>query len=117
MSASLKGKSNPNKGKPGRKWTEEQKQAAAIMQQLIRLAGLRRSNLGRKASEETRARQREAALNRAGPANNAKRIHTPFGDFDSVKIAAEKLNIAYCSIGRRMKKHPDQYYYITKDTK
>jgi hypothetical protein len=108
----MRGLPSPHAGKPGRKWTEEQKQAHAIRQQLIHLAGLRRSNLGRKASEETRARQREAALNRQGPGNNAKAVHTPFGVFDSVKIAAEKLGVAYCTIGRRMIKDPNNYYFV-----
>jgi hypothetical protein len=117
MSASLKGKSNPNKGKPGRKWTDEQKAAHAIRQQLEHAAGLRRTTKGTRLSDDHRAKLSQAAQNRSGPGNGAKRIHTPFGEFDSAKIAAEKLNIAYCSIARRMKKHPDQYYYITKDTK
>jgi hypothetical protein len=99
-------------GKPGRKWTQEQKQAHAIRQQLEHEAGLRRTTKGCKASEETRARQREAALNRQGPGNNAKAVHTPFGVFASAKIASEKLGIAYCTLAKRIKRGVTNYYYI-----
>lgn len=114
MSAALTGRTSPNKGKPGRKWTPEQKQQFAILQQFERLAGLRSTTKGRTASQQTRAKQREAALKRSGAGNNAKRIRTPMGEFASLKLAAEAYNIAECSIGRRMKKNPDQYYFITK---
>ena len=68
--------------------------------------------VGKTPSAETRAKQRQAALNREGAGNNAKRIHTPFGVFDSAKIAAEKLGVAYCTIGRRTVKDPANYYFL-----
>ena len=100
------------KGVPGRKWTDEQKLAHAIRQQLEHEAGLRKTTKGTKMSDEARAKMSEAARNRKGPSSNAKRIHTPFGEFDSALIACEKLNVAYCTIGRRMKKDPSNYYYL-----
>lgn len=105
-------KPNPLKGRPGRKWTEEQKAAHAIRQQLEHEAGLRKTTKGKTLSDEHRAKLALAALNRQGPGNNAKRVHTPLGVFDSIKQAAEKHNVAYCSIGRRMKKDPTNYYYL-----
>jgi hypothetical protein len=75
-------------------------------------ARLSAAGKGRKPSIETRAKQSQAALNREGAGNNAKRIHTPFGVFDSAKIAAEKLGVAYCTIGRRMIKDPKNYYFV-----
>jgi hypothetical protein len=105
-------KPSPLKGRPGRKWTDEQKAAHAIRQQLEHQAGLRKTTKGTTLSDDHRAKLSQAAQNRSGPGNNAKRIHTPFGEFDSAKAAAEKLNVAYCSISRRMKKDPTNYYYL-----
>lgn len=105
-------KPNPLKGVPGRKWTDEQKLAHAIRQQLEHEAGLRKTTKGTKMTDKHRAKLSQAAQNRSGPGNNAKRIHTPFGEFDSALIACEKLNVAYCTIGRRMKKDPSNYYYL-----
>jgi hypothetical protein len=105
-------KPNPLKGRAGRKWTDEQKLAHAIRQQLEHEAGLRNTTKGVKMSDEHRAKLSQAAQNRSGPGNNAKRIHTPFGEYDSALIASEKLNVAYCTIGRRMKKDPTNYYYL-----
>jgi hypothetical protein len=103
---------SPLKGRAGRKWTEEEKQAHAIRQQLEHEAGLRKTTKGVKMSDEHRAKLSQAAQNRSGPGNNAKRIHTPFGEYDSVKQAAKALDLNPCSIGRRMKKDPANYYYL-----
>jgi hypothetical protein len=46
---------------------------------------------------------------RIGP---KKKIKTPFGVFESRKQAAEKLGIKAPSLGDRMKRHPQEYYYI-----
>ena len=75
-------------------------------------ARLSAAGQGRQVNAETRAKQSQAALNRSGAGNNAKRIHTPFGVFDSAKIAAEKLGVAYCTIGRRTIKDPNNYYFL-----
>ena len=75
-------------------------------------ARLSAAGQGKKLTEAHRAKLSQAALNREGAGNNAKRIHTPFGVFDSVKIAAEKLGVAYCTIGRRTVKDPANYYFL-----
>jgi hypothetical protein len=111
MSAKV-GKPSALKGVPGRKWTEEQKQAHGIRQQLEREAGLRRTTKGRTASEETRAKQSKSAQNRSGPGNNAKAVHTPFGVFASITIASGQLGIACCTLARRIKRNVTNYYYI-----
>ena len=103
---------SPLKGVPGRKWTDEQKLAHSIHQQLEREAGLRKTTKGTKFTDEHRAKLSQAAKNRSGPNGNAKRIHTPFGEFDSATSAAKALNLNLCSIGRRMKKDPSNYYYL-----
>lgn len=41
-----------------------------------------------------------------------KSIYTPFGIFYSQKEAAEKLNVTVQTICSRIKKYPDQYYYV-----
>lgn len=112
MANRYKTKPSPLKGVPGQKWTEERKFIRSIQLQLEHLAGLRNTHKGIKISDETRARLSQAAKNRSGPGNNAKRVHTPFGEFDSAMIAAEKLNVAYCTIARRVKKDPTNYYYL-----
>jgi hypothetical protein len=106
------GQPSPLAGKPGRQWTEEQKQAHGIRQQLEREAGLRRTTKGRSASEATRAKQSTAAKNRSGPGNNAKAVHTPLGVFASITIASEQMGIACCTLARRIKRNVTNYYYI-----
>lgn len=46
---------------------------------------------------------------------NSKKIQTPDGVFDSRKLAAEHYKVDPAMISYRIKRYPDQYYYITDD--
>lgn len=43
---------------------------------------------------------------------NSKRIQTPDGIFDSRKLAAEHYKVDPAMISYRLKRYPDQYYYL-----
>lgn len=98
------------KGRPGRKWTEEQKQAHAIRQQLEREAGLRRTTKGVKYSEERRQQCREAGLKRKTHNVSQLEIQTPAGTFWGTEAVAEHYQVTTMTIGRWFKSQPDLFY-------
>jgi hypothetical protein len=84
-------------------------------------AKIREANRGRPASEEQRAKMR--AWHQANPrTSNANPIMTPTGQFPSRLEAARwaeqnGLVNARNKIDKWLKTHPDQFYYVPKDTK
>jgi hypothetical protein len=84
-------------------------------------AKISESRRGHKITEEQRAKMR--AWHQANPrTNNAKPIMTPTGQFPSLIAAARwaeqnGLSNARNKIMGWLKTHPDQFYYVEKDTK
>ena len=70
-------------------------------------------------TEEWRQKMSASAKQRGMPLGMraAKPIHTPLGDFDSKALAAQAHNCDSTLISYRLKKFPQDYYYITKDAK
>lgn len=105
MSQSLKGKSHPqtdetrakiSAANTGKKLSEETKEK------------LRQANIGKKVSDETRAKLSKP---RGGLS-----VHTPLGQFDTLKAAAQAHGWKSDNqIRARLKKFPEQFYLI-KDT-
>lgn len=101
-----------NRTRPGRPWTEQERFAQSIFQQLLHLAGLRKSSLGRKMSPEVCERNRQS---------KCKPIQTPYGQFASKQAAVQGLiQAGVVNAGGKLTKwlstDSANYYYIAKDT-
>jgi hypothetical protein len=97
-------------GRPGRKWTDEEKLAHAIRQQLEREAGLRKTTKGVKYSEARRQQSSEAGLKRKTHNVTQLEIQTPAGTFWGTEAVAEHYQVTQMTIGRWLKTKPDSFY-------
>lgn len=74
---------------------------------------------GHEVTAETRAKISATIRSKPTPPKRArigKPIQTPEGIFDTVKSYAAHCGVAIITVYKRIEKHPDQYYYINKDT-
>lgn len=69
-------------------------------------------NKGKVISEETRAKI--SARLKGKPSHSKKTIQTPYGLFASRGEAAKAIGCDTTTIGWRLKKLPEQYYYVNK---
>lgn len=77
------------------------------------------SKKGKASSEETKRKITEGLLRHYAlhpeMDKKTKRVMTPAGEFASIKLTCAFFDIGYDTFYRWMKKHPEQFYYITKD--
>jgi len=102
-----------NRTRPGRPWTEQERFVYGIFQQLLGLAGLRKSNQGRKMTPEQCENIRQS---------KCKPIQTPYGQFASKQAAVQGLiqagvGNAAPKLTKWLRTDSANYYYIAKDSK
>lgn len=68
-------------------------------------------NKGIPMSEETKQKQRECRIGRSNVCNRP--VITPFGRFENVTSAIEKIGMDRNTFYRRLKQYPEKFYYDT----
>lgn len=115
ISAANKGKNTWSKGRNGKPHSDETKAKIGVIHK------------GKMVSEETRAKLSAAMTGKSLPKSNAtkakiaaakcKPITTPNGTFPSITAAAADYNVRGNVIQYRMKKYPNEYYFVARSSK